>query len=511
METFNNFYKIINSFFIYSISRDCTQACNGIISLFGEISEFILSKDLRLEWIDKIKEIYEKNSFTTYAHMNEKVLKNVFSEYFEFLHTCIRLDKINTYKEILNSLKFLIFSSITKIGFDIYNYIRILHIRHIDEVIQTNNCDLIKHFIMNLKDIGQYAFDNNNQDLSLHIGNMYNFILSKYSNIEIADILNEYKYKATLRAIYFNDDLAVLFIPDYSSMINNLSIPEKLDSLIDEYEDIIGRALYRNSTNFIFYILDDLNNIIVSFDKSKRKEQEKFFDLYQRLYTTCINTKSSENFYNIDSHYRNLLAKLDKDDNVSENLGLKIINIYQQISTWCIVLKQIDFCTSLIAKIAEMPKELNFIYRKKQLYSSIIDTLFQICLDAVENNLDDIIRNVSNRLGWMAMYAIENHISDIFNQIIEKVTEMINICIDFKINEKTIVFIGTLFIIIGGHTCSKNNIPYMNTVITNIRKVKQKDFLIKSKLIREHQSKTWNEFMNDNAKHYIDKFYNAIK
>ena len=512
VETFDNFYKIVDRFFRYSIGRENINACRNVIALNGYLAEHILKKELRPEWVKKIEDIFEKSSFTTYVHMNEKTLKSVVSEYFNFLEICIELNKFDTYYEIINNLNNLIYSSISKVSYDIFNYIKILYIRHTNNILNLKNDEFLKKYIGKLKDLGQFAFDNSNKDLCIHIANMYNYIIEKCKNIEILDLINDLKYHFSIRAVYIDDELLTIFMPDYTVIIkeNNINV-EKLDKIIDELENIISRTLLRKSKSAIFMLLEMLNQIILSFEKNKRSEQEKFFKLYSKLFFTCINNKSIDNFYIVLDNYTDLLKNLDKENNISEQLGERIIEIYNNLGVWCITIKQTEFCMSIIAEIADMPEELNFVMRKKELYSYLIDVLFQIGLDAVENNLDEIIRNVSNRLGWMAIYTIKNHRSEIFTEIINKATEMINVCIDFKINDKTIVFVGTLFIIIGAYTCSQNLNQYMNIVITNIKRVKQKDFLVKSKTIREYQSRVWNQYMGNNARMYIDKFYNNLK
>ncbi len=509
--TFNSFSNMVDKFFSYTIQKENIVASYGIISLYGDLPEYVLSKDIRDEWLTIIRKKFEYYSVTTNIHMNQKILKIVFSEYFNFLELCIEYKKYTFYNDVFDNIISLIYNSLTKADSSIFNFVKILFSNHTNKLIKLHENDLIFEYINRLKELGLFAFDNSNKDLCIHISLLLDYIIDNYGEKEVSESILKLKSDFTMKAIYFEDELVPLFIPDYLENVKkNDTDTANIQKIISEFEEILGLTLYRKNSSLILFLLDKLNEIILIFDKTKRTQQEIFFEVYKRLFFSCIDTKLSEAFHIVLDRFSILLKNMDKEEKVSEQLGTKIINILDVTGKWCITIKQIDLCINIISEIADMPKNLGFIYRKKDLYSSLIETLFQIGLDAVENNLDDVIRNISNRFGWMAMDTIEGHRGEIFNEIIDKAVNLINMCIDFDISEKTIVFVGTLFIIVGGHTCSNNQISYMRTLISNIKKIKKLEYLNKSRIIRYYQSNNWNEYMNNNAKEYIDRFFSNI-
>ena len=507
VNTFNCYSQLLDKFFAICIQKDNLTTASLIISLYGEISKFILSQNLRKEWLNIIRNKYNFYCFAVDIHLNEKILKHVFAAYFSFMENCIKKEEFELYNDLFLDVKYLIFSSLTKVSHNIFNFLKILFIIHTEKILSSNNIKLTKCYIEKIKDIGSFAFDSNNKDLCIHISYIFDDILEKCDSNEIIEEVYKIKFKFTVRSIYFDDDLVPLFIPDYIKIIENESKYNNIDNILTEFEEILGRTLYSKKINIILYLLDITDEIISIFDKSKRQLQKKCFDLYSKALYICIDTKSTENFHIVLDHLSKLLIKLDKEDKISEQFGNQIIEAFTTNLRQSMSLKHDDFSISLIKELSKIPEKLDFFHKKKELYSCIVNELFQAGISAIENKMDNIIKNISNYLGWMAMYAIKIKNLDIFEEIINNAINLINLSIEMEVDENTIVFLGTLFIVIGGHTYANQNNVYMNSLISSIKRLKRKNFLIKSKKLRQFEGSIWDEYMDNKASHYINKFY----
>lgn len=512
VKAFNNFSDLIDNFFNYSINRENIVSARGVISLYGDLVKYIIEKEARDEWINILKDKIKYYSLMSSLHMNEKLLKSIFIAYFVFLDSCIKSKKNEIYDEIFDDVLMLLFNTVNNANANLLNFIKVLIISHTKSVVSTKNNQIINAYIDRISDIGQHAFNTNNKSLCIHILNTYQYISDKCDSENILKKLSDNKFDFALQSIYFEDNILSLFIPNYINLIqSNMKDMDTIEKVIDEYRQITIRSLYRNKASTVLFLLNKLNILINVFPKDKRIQQEKFLELYFDLLDTCIDMKSSENFHIVLDSFTTLFKQLDKDDKISEELGKQFIKNYENICSLCIVSKQIDFAISITHVLFHLPKKLDIISKKKSLYYDIIEILFKIGLEGIENNIDDIIRNVSDRLGWLGVYSIECQDVEVFKKIIEKAVVLINTCIDFKINEKTIIFVGTLFIVLGGYTCSNNKLlSYTNILIGKIKNIKRNNFLNNSIAIRQHQSDTWNKYMNNNAKRAMQHFYKML-
>lgn len=208
--------------------------------------------------------------------------------------------------------------------------------------------------------------------------------------------------------------------------------------------------------------------------------------------------------------FTDLVKLLDKEKNISHDLYRLIVKVYENTGDIAISGKQVEYCINLNGTIVHLLKKLNEVARNKELYLELVEVLFQSGLKGIENNLDDLIRNVSNHLGWICKNAIDNNDRDKIKIILEKVSLLFNLSVDFGSDVRTTIFIGTLFIVLGGYSCSIKNLGIRKLVISNIKNLKRRDLLNKSKMIRENQSITWDAVMNNDAKKNIEIFWAMI-
>jgi len=512
IKMFNTFCNMIDNIFSYSMLRQNSICSNIIISLYGNISKKVLSiKDIGEEWLTALVNKFKHYGFESYIHMNENVLKKVYFEYFYFAENCIKTNKFSIYDILFEDIIRLVCTSIAKENYSVHNFLKLHLIKHTYILIDMNNNDLIEKYIENLNKIGNLAFDLKNEDLCLCVLDIFEQILEEYKDDCISKIISKSRYDFTLKSISVNEELVVIFMPDYVELLsNNLSDIDLLDKVLKEYEVIIKRVFLRKDINIVVFLLDKLNSIIMIYNKDKRAQQERILAVYKKALFICLNMKSSEKFHIVLDCYSYMFRKIDKADKISEEFSISLLKTYIEISKLCINMKQIDFCISIINELYEINKKLLIVNKRKEFSLSVIKIMFRIGVNAVENDMEDIIKNVSNNLGWIAMSAIENKDVEILKSVLDSATKLTNICIEFEIHEKTIVFIGTLFIILGGCACSRDNIPYMNSIISSIKNIRRLDFLNKSILLRQCESQSWNEHMNNNAGHYMKKFYKNL-
>lgn len=512
MNTFIKYTNIIDSFFIFCINREKFVFANNIVHVYGILANYLICKnDIRDEWIDLITEKFKQYCYTTNVHMSKNVLQMVYSEIFSFLGDCIKSNRRDLYDELFDDIIDLVNITLTKENYYIQNILKALIIEHTKKLLELNDINILENYITKMFDICDFAIETSNKDMCLHINSTYNYILKKTDDNNIIKIIEDKKYELTLKSITIYEDLVIYFIPNYINILmNNKNNTTKIEEVLNKFSYIIKRMLLRKSINILIFLIEELEKMCLIFNIRDKHQQEYILDVYEQCLLMSIDVKSSEKFHIILDKLNDLIKELDKNNLISNSLGNYILQIYKEIGKSSIYEKQIEFCITIIGSMQNFTKDINIFQLKSELFHSLLNNLFTLGVNAVENNMDDIIRNVSNSLGWIGLENANNKRFEYYKEVLNKSVNLINVCIDFNINDKTIIFIGTLFVVIGGCVLSSNNLPYFSILLNKIKQIKDKKYLIKSAQLRKYESNAWNEYMDNNAKHYMQEFIRKL-
>lgn len=155
--------------------------------------------------------------------------------------------------------------------------------------------------------------------------------------------------------------------------------------------------------------------------------------------------------------------------------------------------------------------ETKVIIKNIELQKDILNIMYVTGMDAIEIDNEDVIKITSNYLGWRAQSSIKEGRIELFNYSLDQAVKLLNTSLDMEINDKVIVFIGTLFIVLGGYIESQGQQHYLQALLKHINNLKKKDLLNKSMSLRSQQGDRWDELMNGNAKRYISKFFSKFE
>ncbi len=323
-------------------------------------------------------------------------------------------------------------------------------------------------------------------------------------------IISSHKYNLSLKAIYFNNDLSALFFPDYNEEIQTSATIDDIKSVIDKYEELLYRTALRKNTELTLYFLNEINQIASRFSKEKKLEQIEFINLYEYLIDLTIKIKSNEVFQIALHKFIDLIITMDKENNISIDLFKTILEKFDDASDKAIREKQIDLSLSINSNLGELIKKLNILAKHREMYFEANEVIFQTGVKGVENNIEEVIRHVSNHLGWACKTAIDNNEMDKVKWLLVKASKLYNLTVDFGVKENTVIFVGTLFIVLGGYCTSKNNLTGLAMLIATIKGLKKVEVLNKSRIIREYESATWNKYMKNDAQGNIESFWKKV-
>lgn len=104
---------------------------------------------------------------------------------------------------------------------------------------------------------------------------------------------------------------------------------------------------------------------------------------------------------------------------------------------------------------------------------------------------------------------LEKSNSDMVEKLIQYAASLFDLCKENRINYQTIVFVGTLFIIIGAFTTTdRKYFQYRNSIVQALRKdANNIGFLEVSRKLRETEIQTWRDVLGGDPKGVINRFW----
>ncbi|MFW5795053.1 MAG: hypothetical protein ACOCV1_06175 [Bacillota bacterium] len=514
LHDFELFTKELKSFFYYSADRGNINAAAVIIKIYSKFLSYLEEKDKFEEWVPKIEGIIKYFSFnTSEIYSSEKLLEEMFSFYYHFLDLLLTNNMLEKYQDLTEDILKFFGKTMPNIDNNTVKYFKIFNELHTLELIEKNDDQFIKVHLEFLNNIGRIGLFYDNKDICHYVMNGFDFMISENKDKKkIYNLINDFKFDYIIKLLEHKDELISVFIPEYKSRLENIGIKndDLIDSIKDELLELIKRSLMTHNRQLSYNLLEKLNSIIFIYEKEHRKYQQQFLNLYNDILFFGLYNKDAENFHLILRKFQDLFFSLDKENKLSENLCLRFIEIYKKLNISSLEEKMVEFSISINHKLDEIREDSKLVNKKDELYQQISEALFQIGMRGVEYGVDDIIRNSSNRLGWIGKDSIDNNRYSTLKNVLDKAVKLINLCNDFKIKERTIIFNGTLFIILGGYSISVDDFQAVRLIKEAVEKIKCVSKLDNARLIRSYESDHWDDLMNGRASQCMSKFYKKL-
>ncbi len=509
-----SFAKQLKSLFSYTASQDNILSASKLIGLFGQTANYISEAEKLEDWKKEIKADLNFFSFnTSEIYSSEKLLEEMFRLYYNFLEIVFEDEDQESYQELTENIFEFIKNTFPNINNTSVKYFKIFNGFHTSLLVDSGNYEFIKLHLNFLEDVGRLGLFYDNEDIYRYVLSGFDFIIEKnIENVEINKLVNEYKFTFVLKMLEHKDEFATIFVPDYKKLLENNNPKDMaiIEEVIKGFRKLLNRSLMTKNKILSYYLFEKLNEIVLIYEQQDKACQHKYLELYKETLHFGLYNKEGETFHMILNQFQDLFLELDKENKLSEDLCETFIEIYQVLNISALQEKMVEFSISINHKLDEMRQESKLLLQKKDLYYKITDALFRIGIRGVENGMDEIIRNSSNRLGWIGRDAIENSDPKILKNVLEKAVNMLNLCHEFKINERTKIFNGTLFVILGGIAQSLKNFGAVKMIRDHIYKINCASNIYSAKLIRGYESEHWNDKMGGRASACMEKFFQGL-
>lgn len=508
LDWFKKYIKQINL-----LSKEYKNSHNGILEelydLNMEIGKTLLEKED--EWFDWfINELYNINISLKYA------FKNINLNYFGKLLTYVMVKNIEDNKNNNNKYKILIqvlekyTYNITHINDNIEDIV-IYYSIYGNQLIENKCREQVRDFIEIITNKNNRTIDNEK----------WNEFILYYLNIAMQEWTEDFGEINRKKIIDIVLELSLnnsncnyySFLPEYSKIIQvKKDEPKLMNEICGEFEELFIRLVINNNVNMFYIILRILKDSILTLKQSDRNAQEKLFDLYLGNLVRTVNIENKKFAELTISVIDDTIEELDRNRKISNQFGIYIIEAIADVAIYRSRIKEINVInvTNLLSDFLE-EKKYNFIVsdnkRKELLYKSI----YNIGISCIENNMENALRNVSNRLGWFIIGSISNNDSPtLTHYLLDRTIDLFKIAQNMDISEKTLVFIMTLFTTVGTYCCKDARYKgYQNKILGIL--IKEDYGRIKTAIeLRTKENNMWDKLFEGQTQSLTQKFLKEL-
>ena len=316
-------------------------------------------------------------------------------------------------------------------------------------------------------------------------------------------------------AFNFMEKAPTYVVPEYiDSIKENLDNIDVNKSYAHNLGQLLHQSIVKNLYSQVIAITRDVKEILSNF-KQHHKECEKvwldvFFDSLHQA--SLKNDSQMQNL--ILDYLRSAIIKMDEVRNISKDLAAYIVHELEKICTGRFR-DDVNFVCSIIEflnQLASSDTHLYFVDSNNEVKESIFKSIYFVGVDAVEKDQGLVIKRVSNLIGWKIHESIEDGRSTFANLLIDYALDLYRLCYVNTIDDKTKVFVGTLFVIIGAYCSTKTTCyAYRARIINGLKKnekyrEKYKENILASKSLRESGWEVWDNILGKDPKKAMNDF-----
>ena len=270
-----------------------------------------------------------------------------------------------------------------------------------------------------------------------------------------------------------------------------------------DMSELISLCISKNQNRNLSILLKDVADIICAFKQQEKSAQVIWLDVF---FDTFYFSSLSENQQSYSLTLRNLkyaIKIMDNNRSISKDLGYTIIG---HVVTLCssrfrknidVVCEMVEFLNQLLS--AE--NNFYFINKYPDMKPKVYQAIFYIGVDAVEKNQVLVIQRVSNVIGWLLYYSIKDFNGTNSNLLIDYAIQLYSLCFANNIETQTIVFVGTLFVIICSYCKFARKFNYYSNIVNRLKLIKDSaKYIVISAQLRESMSDDWDILGKDPKK-----------
>ncbi len=352
---------------------------------------------------------------------------------------------------------------------------------------------------------------------SIYCEGLYSYTMyavETFKDIKEYDIANDLQLYLAINSLKNTDDVPAYISPDFFEKLKqDISNQNENERLYSQIKYLINISIEKNNVKWLNILLSEIKEILKAMPKNCKEIQRMWLNIFNN---TIIASLSADNNNLKDvtfRYYKETLEEMDNENNISKDLANCLVGDLENL---CKIRfrENLDFSCEIVEFLNDLLGS-DPVYRfvsNTDVRKNIYQSLYNIGVDAIERNQDLVIQRVSNVLGWKIKRAIESGHGESANILIDYSLSLFNLAKANNICEQTVVFVGTLFIIIGAYCqTNRNYFIYRNKIIKYLKQdPKNIEYLNVSRLLRSSETNGWKDTLGDNPKQRIDEFWRML-
>ena len=310
-------------------------------------------------------------------------------------------------------------------------------------------------------------------------------------------------------SLRFIEEVSASLMPDFKEFVKGATAEE--NKTYSQYcKDLVVQCISKNRLNNLKVLLHDLVDILSTFKQEQKELQRTWMSVF---YLAFNQASHDDSIYELILYmYINTIREMDKNRTISEKLSLEVIS---ELRYLCVgrYRENVDFVcevVELLDRLASKDENLYFVsyYRmSKKIYSCISD----VGVDGIEKNQPLVIKRVSNLIGWRLYEAIKNNEADLAKQLLGTAFTLFELCrLNLPNDQQTIVFVGTLFVIIGAYCKVNKKMLYLNNIVEFLKKQGRVDYIDISRRLRQNSGDDW-DILGSDPNGAMNEFMKLLK
>lgn len=315
--------------------------------------------------------------------------------------------------------------------------------------VKSDRSDIVKTFVETMLEIQKYVNVYSSERTLSYITGIYRSLINVVGKTEpVLNALCDYEVRMLEKSK--NLDITLLF--DWEDIILSTYSDSDFEFILDHQKHCLVRAVYSNQQELLKMCLDNVDAVLLTLFEKDKPIQQKWLRIYFKVFGSAMNTTFDDMIELSVYRFEKLLLSLDEKKTISQDLGLFIISelyktAYNAISRNAYLSNEIvDMLGDLVGKSEDY--DFRVFLRHDELVKSVNEALFTLAVDAIEKDNCTLIENVSQNLGWEIASRMEHNGK--IDTIMEFPQKLFQLCVRHKVNEKTLKFLGTLYIVLGG-------------------------------------------------------------
>lgn len=307
------------------------------------------------------------------------------------------------------------------------------------------------------------------------------------------------------------------FIPDYCKWIEENPSIEALRKILDLFNEIVECIDKKENVTVLTFFVNITNEILSLYCQKEQTDEEKIIAIvewYQETVLGCI--QNNENLacdIAISMFYR-MFKIIIKQDAISDIIAEKILIFFDKIGIRLIETNDYNLQRKIIGIVYEvLPDEMNYCKKNAKGIMRISDIIFHFIIDSLQSGNMETLKTCSNALGWYALSLSKIGVLECYKKTIDYAFLMIELAICQKCDDRTILFLGTLVVVLGTYSNIHGLSEYETYLVEKVNRSEKtiQDIIAASKKFRYYEAAYWNDLLEGDARSGMDEFMKKLE